>query len=75
MNAKEYIPFGKPNFSGGEIAAVTRVMESGWIGMGPETIAFEKEKVCKNIMTLPIGSKMTLDEADYVSAALKNVLK
>ncbi|MFA5903088.1 MAG: DegT/DnrJ/EryC1/StrS aminotransferase family protein [Desulfobacula sp.] len=40
---KEYLPFGRPNFSEYEIAAVTRVMRSGWIGMGAETIAFEKE--------------------------------
>jgi len=40
---KEYLPFGKPNFSDAEIDAVSRIMRSGWIGMGPETIAFEKE--------------------------------
>jgi dTDP-4-amino-4,6-dideoxygalactose transaminase len=39
----EYLPFGKPNFSAEEINAVSRVMQSGWIGMGPETIAFERE--------------------------------
>ncbi len=39
----DFLPFGKPNFSEGEIAAVTRVLRSGWVGMGPETIAFEKE--------------------------------
>lgn len=39
----EYLPFGKPNFSEEEINAVTNVLRSGWIGMGPETIAFEKE--------------------------------
>lgn len=38
-----YLPFGKPDFSEEEIAAVSRVMRSGWIGMGPETIAFESE--------------------------------
>ena len=38
-----YLPFGKPNFSHKEIEAVTRVLSSGWIGMGPETIAFENE--------------------------------
>ena len=38
-----FIPFGKPNFSDREIAAVTRVLRSGWVGMGPETLAFEKE--------------------------------
>ena len=39
----EYLAFGRPSFSDEEISAVTRVMRSGWIGMGPETIAFEKE--------------------------------
>ena len=39
----DYLPFGKPNFSDGEIAAVSRVLRSGWVGMGPETISFEKE--------------------------------
>ena len=39
----EYLPFGKPNFSEDEIAAVTRVLRSGWVGMGPETLEFEKE--------------------------------
>jgi perosamine synthetase len=38
-----YLPFGKPNFSDEEIAAVTRVMRSGWVGMGPETESFEQE--------------------------------
>jgi dTDP-4-amino-4,6-dideoxygalactose transaminase len=40
---KTYLPFGQPNFSQLEIDAVTRVMRSGWIGMGPETLAFEEE--------------------------------
>jgi perosamine synthetase len=39
----DYLAFGKPNFSDVEIAAVTAVLRSGWVGMGPETIAFEKE--------------------------------
>jgi perosamine synthetase len=38
-----YLPFGQPQFGDDEIAAVTRVLRSGWIGMGPETIAFEGE--------------------------------
>ena len=37
------LPFGQPNFSDREIDAVTRVMRSGWVGMGPETEAFEHE--------------------------------
>jgi perosamine synthetase len=40
---ENYLPFGKPNFSEEEIEAVGRVMRSGWIGMGPETLAFEEE--------------------------------
>ena len=43
MLRKDYVPFGKPNFSEEEIEAVARVMRSGWIGMGPETVLFEKE--------------------------------
>ena len=43
MVRKSYLPFGKPNFSDEEIAAVTRVLRSGWVGMGQETILFEKE--------------------------------
>ncbi len=43
MMRKDYLPFGKPNFGDEEIAAVTRVLRSGWVGMGPETIAFERE--------------------------------
>jgi perosamine synthetase len=39
----KYLPFGRPDFGPGEIAAVTRVLKSGWVGMGPEVIAFEEE--------------------------------
>ena len=38
-----YLPFGRPNFSEAEIEAVKRVLRSGWIGMGAETLAFEQE--------------------------------
>lgn len=40
---KDYLPFGRPNFSQEEIDAVARVMRSGWVGMGPEVAAFEQE--------------------------------
>lgn len=44
MNKREdYLAFGTPDFTDAEIEAVTRVMRSGWVGMGQETIAFEKE--------------------------------
>jgi dTDP-4-amino-4,6-dideoxygalactose transaminase len=39
----EFIAFGRPDFGDAEIEAVTRVMRSGWVGMGKETIAFEEE--------------------------------
>ena len=38
-----YLPFGQPDFGDEEIAAVTRVLRSGWVGMGPETMRFEEE--------------------------------
>jgi len=40
---KEYIPFGRPSFTSHEIDAVSRILMSGWIGMGQETILFESE--------------------------------
>lgn len=40
---RNYLPFGRPNFSAEEINAVVHILESGWIGMGAETIAFEEE--------------------------------
>lgn len=43
MTRKDFIPFGKPNFSQKEIDAVEKVIKSGWVGMGPETLKFEKE--------------------------------
>jgi perosamine synthetase len=39
----DYLPFGRPNFADDEIVAVSRVMKTSWIGMGPETLAFEEE--------------------------------
>lgn len=40
---QDYLAFGRPNFSEDEIAAVVRIMRSGWIGQGNETAAFEQE--------------------------------
>lgn len=40
---ENYLAFGTPDFSDAEIEAVIRVMRSGWVGMGQETIAFERE--------------------------------
>jgi dTDP-4-amino-4,6-dideoxygalactose transaminase/MoaA/NifB/PqqE/SkfB family radical SAM enzyme len=38
-----FIPFGRPSFGDEEISAVTAVLRSGWVGMGEQTIAFERE--------------------------------
>ena len=43
MIREDYLAFGKPNFGQEEMEGVARVMRSGWVGMGPETIAFERE--------------------------------
>ncbi len=40
---KHYLPFGQPNFTEREIAAVAKILRSGWVGMGSETLTFEKE--------------------------------
>lgn len=46
MNKREkYLAFGTPDYTEAEIDAVARVMRSGWVGMGQETIAFEKELI------------------------------
>src|SRR5262249_60462887 len=39
----ETLRFGRPGVSDAEVAAVARVRKPGWVGMGPETIAFEEE--------------------------------
>lgn len=40
---RDYLAFGKPDFGDAEVDAVTRVLRSGWVGMGSETLAFEEE--------------------------------
>ncbi|MEY4592784.1 MAG: hypothetical protein RIR18_1679 [Pseudomonadota bacterium] len=40
---EHYLAFGTPDFTDAEIDAVSRVMRSGWVGMGKETLSFEKE--------------------------------
>lgn len=43
MVREDYLPFGKPNFSDREVAAITKILRSGWLGMGAETTSFERE--------------------------------
>lgn len=39
---EEYLPFGRPDIGDEEVAAVTEVLRSGWIGQGPRTHDFER---------------------------------
>lgn len=39
----KFVPFFKPSFSKAEEEAVLRVLHSGWLTTGQETLAFEKE--------------------------------
>jgi dTDP-4-amino-4,6-dideoxygalactose transaminase len=39
----ELLVFGRPNFGEDEIQAVTEVLRSGWVGMGPQCQTFETE--------------------------------
>lgn len=51
-----FLPFGKPDFGDAEVEAVSKVLRNGWVGMGPETIAFENELSqflgAKNVVTV-----------------------
>lgn len=68
----QYLPFGKPDFSEEEIDAVTRVMRSGWIGMGPETLAFEKE-LAGSLDVPHVVTVNSCTSALYLSLLLKGV--
>jgi perosamine synthetase len=61
---RPYLPFGKPNFSDREIEAVARVLRTGWVGMGPETIAFENE------LAAAIGASHVVTTSSCTSAML-----
>lgn len=43
MNIKKTIPFFLPSFSAEEEQAVCRILKSGWLTTGKETLEFEKE--------------------------------
>lgn len=43
MSDTDFIPFFRPSFSSAEEDAVLRVMRSGWLTTGKESIAFENE--------------------------------
>ena len=61
---RPYLAFGKPSFSDREIDAVARVLRSGWVGMGPETLAFESE------LAAAIGAPHIVTTSSCTSAML-----
>jgi UDP-4-amino-4-deoxy-L-arabinose-oxoglutarate aminotransferase len=40
---KAFLPFSRPSIDPEDIAAVTRVLESGWITTGPKAAEFEQQ--------------------------------
>jgi perosamine synthetase len=72
VTLREYLPFGKPDFSDREIDAVTRVLRSGWVGMGPETIAFEGE-LAESLGVPHVVTVNSCTSALLISLRLSNV--
>jgi perosamine synthetase len=68
----DYLPFGKPSFGPEEEQAILRVLRSGWIGMGAETIAFEKE-LAAYVGAAEIVSVNTCTSALFLSLLVEGV--
>jgi perosamine synthetase len=58
VSRESYLPFGRPDFGDGEVEAVTRVLRSGWVGMGAETIGFERDlaEACRAAYVVAVNS-------------------
>ena len=60
MTQNSYIPFHSPSIGEEEIAAVEKVLRSGWLTTGPATIEFEKEFAkyigCKHALAVNSGT-------------------
>lgn len=64
----EYLAFGKPDFGEEEIEAVAKVLRSGWIGMGSETLVFEDE------LAKYVGAKYVVTVNSCTSALFLSLL-
>ena len=64
----DFLAFGRPSFTDAEIDAVSRVMRSGWVGMGEETIAFERE------LAVAVGAPHVLTVNSCTSALFLSLL-
>lgn len=69
---REYLPFGRPNFGPKEIRAVTEVLRSGWVGMGSQTILFEKE-LASYINAPLVSSVNSCTSALFLSLLVHNI--
>lgn len=67
-----YLPFGRPSFGDEEVAAVERVLRSGWIGMGKEVAAFEAE-LATYLHAPAVVSLNSCTSALYLSLLLEGV--
>ncbi len=60
MSDLPQIPVFRPSITDAEVEAVTRVLRSGWLGLGPETARFEKllcETIgCEDVVVLNSGT-------------------
>jgi dTDP-4-amino-4,6-dideoxygalactose transaminase len=60
MTHHSYIPFHRPSIGDDEIAAVTRVLASGWLTTGPVALQFENEFAayigCKHALAVNSGT-------------------
>lgn len=67
-----FIPFGRPNLGTDEIEAITRVLQSGWIGHGPEVEEFEKE-LGNNLQAEHVVSVSSCTAALHLALLLLNI--
>jgi dTDP-4-amino-4,6-dideoxygalactose transaminase len=68
----DYLAFGRPDFGDAEIEAVNRVLRSGWVGMGSETIAFEEE-LARSIGVPHVVSVNSCTSALFLSLLVEGV--
>ena len=58
-NKRKFITFGAPSITNKEIASISQVLKSGWLGTGPKVALFEKSQ---NYIEQNVNKKMLLTE-------------
>lgn len=64
------IPFSPPDITEKEIEQVSEALRSGWITTGPNAY-----KRFENEITLPLHTKLTDEEVDYVIEQFSRIVK